>query len=226
MYNKEMKNASHTLPDGKSQKGSALFIILIAVALFGALSYAVANMMRDGSGADITKEKSGLYANEILDYGRAVREAVQSMRISNGCSDTDISFQNIVVTTGYTNGANTACQVFNANGGGLNWISPAEKVNDGAEWVFTGTNIADGVGTTAPDLIMILPNITQAICDEINDISGITATGNDATIDFTKFAGTYASTQTLDFAAGKPFGCLNYVNSGDNFFFYQVVLAR
>ncbi len=208
-----------------SQKGSALFIVLIATALFGALSFAVANMMRNDGGIKLSDEKAGLYADDILDYGRTVRQAVQHMRISNGCEDTDISFQNDVVS-GYTNGSNANCQVFNPDGGGMSWVSPAADYNDGSEWVFAGTNIVDGVGTTAPDLIVMLPNINTSVCDRINNVSGITNTGTDNAVDFTKFAGSYASTQTIDFADQKMFGCVNYVSSGDNFFFYQVLIPR
>ena len=58
-----------------SQKGSVLVIILVAVALFAALSYTVANMMRGG--AEIGSEKAGIYASEILTYAQSVGEAVK-----------------------------------------------------------------------------------------------------------------------------------------------------
>ncbi len=191
MYNKEMKNVSHGIRN-KSQSGSALFIVLIAVALFGALSFAVSTMMRDESGLKLVDEKAGLYANEILDYGRAVREAVQNIRISNGCSDTDISFQNSSVT-GYTNGTNTACQIFHANGGGLNYIGPTTDSLDPSQsaktgysqWYFLGESCVNDVGTgtqgcwnangaSDSDLVAALPWIKKDVCIEINDRLGIT----------------------------------------------------
>lgn len=207
------------------QHGSALFLILIAVALFGALSYAVSEMLRAGGGANISTEKAAIQANEILDYGRTLRESIQHLRIAEGCSDSEISFENQIVA-GYTNGVNTDCQIFHVDGGGMSWVSPAPDVNDGSEWLFVGSNIVDDVGTTAPDLVLILPNLDENICTQINEKTAITATGTDAAIDFTQFTGSYASTQTIDFAAANPVGCLNYVNSGNNFFFYQVLVAR
>ncbi len=222
MYNKGMKMLS-------CEKGSALFFILIAVALFAALGYAVSNMMRggiSGGSTSISQERAQIYTGEILDYGRATRQAVQGIKISNGCRATEISFENSV-EAGYTNGTNTDCQVFHQDGGSMTWVSPANDVNDGSEWIFNGSNIVDGVGTTSADLVMILPNISELICNEINEISGISALGTDAAINFTKFTGTYVAAETINFADGNSFGCLNFDNGGTNeLFFYQVLTAR
>lgn len=206
------------------QKGSALFLILIAVVLFGALSFSIANMLRGGDNTDISDEKAGLYAGELLNYGRSLRQSVQNIRISNGCDDADISFENSI-ESGYTNGSNTECQVFHGNGGGMRWSSPSTDINDGSAWVITGDNQADGIGTATADLIAILPNITLGICNEVNDNFG-SSPGSDAGISFAKFTGSYAVTETLDSADGNMVGCLNYLNSGNNYFFYQVLIVR
>lgn len=60
-----------------SEKGNALFLILIAVALFGALSYAVTQSGR-GSGT-IDRETDPLIVAELLDYGAFVRTAITRM---------------------------------------------------------------------------------------------------------------------------------------------------
>lgn len=212
-----------------SEKGSVLFFILIAVVLFAALSYAVSNMMRSGmsgGSTSISEERAQIYAGEILDYGRTVRQAVQSLRISNGCRDTEISFENNIVA-GYTNGTNTDCQIFHGDGANIPWVSPAEDINDGSEWIFNGSNIVDEIGTTLPDLILMLPNISTAICTEINTASGVSSIGTDATINFTQFTGSYVTAATVNFADGNSFGCLNFDNGGtDELFFYQVLIAR
>lgn len=212
-----------------TEKGSALIFILIAVVLFAALSYTVANMMRGGiSGGQtsINSERAGILAGEILDYARTIRQSVQELRISNGCRDTEISFDNSIVA-GYANGTNTDCQVFHSDGGDKTWVSPSDDLNDGDEWVFNGGNVVDEVGTMAADLILILPNIKQAVCEKINDRSGITVLGADSGVSFAQFTGTYAAAETIDSAAGYSFGCLNFDNGGTNEpFFYQVLIAR
>lgn len=222
MYNKGMKILS-------SEKGSALFFILIAVVLFAALSYAVSNMMRggmSGGSTSISQEKTNIYAGEVLDYGRTIRQAVQGLRISNGCRDTEISFENNI-EAGYTNGVNTDCQVFHADGANAVWVSPGADINDGSEWLFNGSNIVDEVGTTSADLILVLPNISELVCTEINDVSSIPSIGTDTTINFSKFTGSYTAVETINFASGNSFGCLNFDNGGtDERFFYQVLIAR
>ncbi len=208
----------------QAERGSALFYILIGIVLFAALSYSVSSMMSGGSAESIGQEQAKLFGGEVLDYGRALRGAIQDMKISNGCGETEISFETGGLT-GYTNGTNTSCQVYHNNGGDMNYIKPATEIT-ASDWIFVGSNIVAGVGTAAPDLIAILPNIKKSICDDINLSSGLASAGSDTTIDFTKFAGSYASTQTLNDADGKMAGCLNYANSGDNYFFYQVLIPR
>ncbi|MEM7651241.1 MAG: hypothetical protein AAF204_04075 [Pseudomonadota bacterium] len=207
-----------------SETGNVLFLILVAVILFGALSFTVGQMLRSGNADIIGDQQASILADETLATARQYRQAIQAMRISNACDDTEISFETSALT-GYTNGSNTDCQIFNADGGGLTYIASPSDITT-MDWVFTGSNIVDDVGTVAPDLVAILPNINLKVCNQINEKTNTPAVGTDATVSFTRFTGTYASTQTLDFAAGLPNGCLNYVNAGDNYFFYQVLIAR
>lgn len=209
----------------QGERGNVLFYILIAVVLFAALSFVVGNMMRGGNADMIAEENANLYAGEILDYGRVMRQAVQDMRISNGCEDTNISLTRESGDAYEHTSENVNCQLFSASGGDVNYTAPHDSIT-ASDWVFTGTNIVGGVGTAAPDLIALLPDIAQSICNAINERTGITALGADADIDFTPFTGTYTGTQTLDSAAAHTHGCLNYDNSGDNYFYYQVLISR
>ncbi len=61
--------------------GNVLFLILIAVALFAALAYAVTSSSRSGGG-DISKEKASALASQILNHGIAVRTAVTRMTMN------------------------------------------------------------------------------------------------------------------------------------------------
>ena len=76
------------------EKGSALFIILIAVVLFAALAYAVSQMMRGGNPNTINIEQSRLAGNEILAYAQSMRQGAQNIKISNGCNHMDSSVEN------------------------------------------------------------------------------------------------------------------------------------
>ena len=212
----------------KSEYGSVLFIILVAVTLFAALSYTVAQMIRGGnSGTLITEQKASLMADEIMGYGRQLRETVQALRISSGCQPEDISFERPSLA-GYVHApvATDDCKVFDGTGGGMTYVAPSTDYGDGSDWVFTGANIADGVGTTNPDLVAILPNINLTVCNSINDELNHTGPGGDADISYTLFQDTYAAIETLDDADGFGSGCLNDNSSGDAYFFYQVLINR
>ncbi|HAJ90149.1 MAG TPA: hypothetical protein DCM27_03920 [Rhodospirillaceae bacterium] len=154
------------------QNGSALFMILIAVALFAALSYAL-SQQRD-SGRALSSEKIKLLASDVIDMGQKMSETVAQMRLRN-ITLSKLSFENASVT-GYTNPACTvdACKIFAYAGGGRDWETPAPDINNGVNWGYTGNLSVQNVGTSDADLIAILPNISLVICNQLNKMLGIT----------------------------------------------------
>jgi len=226
-----------------SQKGSVIFIILVAIVLFAALSYVVANIMRTGNPEAIDEQKSRLYGGELLDTGRQMRQAVQNMRISNGCGDTDISFENSIVA-GYANAGapgDNSCHMFHPDGGGMSWIAPPSDINDGSQWVFTGIANVKLVGDDATnDLLVILPGLRESVCEQVNEslklgLSAVPVDGDD--FDEAKFTGTYTATDTVSGGADPPTcpghdlcgqmaGCFREAAGGQRYIFYQVLIAR
>ena len=63
----------------KDEFGNALFLILIAVALFAALSYAVTNSGRGGGGID--REQNEILAAQLLNQAAAMRTQYQRLQI-------------------------------------------------------------------------------------------------------------------------------------------------
>ena len=66
-----------------SETGNVLFLILIAVILFGALSFTVAQMMRGGNAEYIGEQQLSLYADEVLDVDeeRIIRRSAEMLGI-------------------------------------------------------------------------------------------------------------------------------------------------
>lgn len=163
-------------------RGNALFLILIAVALFAALAYAMTSS--DRAAGSISKDKAILIAGQMQSYAASIETAITRMKLVNGCTDTQISFENTVVT-GYTNGnapLDKRCHVFDPAGGAITWQNPPAGSNDGSDYMFTGymSFHAQNPSTTVPvadaiDLVMILPYITSDICLAINRNVGLTA---------------------------------------------------
>lgn len=167
----------------RHQNGNVLFLILIAVALFAALSYAVTQSSRSG-GDGISKDKARLAAGQIVQYGGAVEQAISRMRLINRCGETDISFH-IAGNADFTNyehtpASETRCKVFHPDGGAMQplipdaeWLDPAHGSDAYYGHVYyastkLGASGGGQAGTTALDLVMLLPYIREEICTAIN----------------------------------------------------------
>ena len=127
------------------QSGNALFLILIAVALFAALSYAVTNSGRGGAGID--KEQAEIEAAQAIQYAAQIRSTIQRLQLINGCSDTEISFETTAwddtIEAEYVNPSTREdCKVFSPDGGAAHWV-------DGV--AYSGNDIITGVGTDCSD---------------------------------------------------------------------------
>ena len=221
----------------KSQSGSVLIYILIAVALFAALGMVVTNMMR-GSGS-VGGEKDGIFVSEILSYSSALRDALQLIKISNGCEDTKISFERPPfdgTDKDYVNlnaPYNKKCHVFHPEGGAVGY----QDLFQDKRWVITTAFGVDGIGSAAPELTAVLP-VSRAVCEIINTRSGVS---NDAIVAGTRvddgaeegnilkpFQGEYEGKATLNLPQykGMMTGCyLAEKSDGKIYSAYQVLGA-
>ena len=184
--------------ESQNARGSVLVIILVAVALFGALSYVVAGMMRTDGGVNaVSEQQAGLHASAILGYASSVRRAVQDVRISNGCEETQLSFEKPPFdnSDGYQNTnspSDFSCHIFHPSGGGVSAIQPSIEWQDGIEaaarsgileeYFITATIQIPAVGTgdtaafgadseamTDTEILLILPWLNERICRKINE---------------------------------------------------------
>lgn len=225
------------------QRGSVLFLILVAVVLFSALSLTVANMMRSGGEEHIGKQRAGLLADEILAYGRQLRHAVQGLKISNGCDEGAISFEGTGLSGyGHSPAASARCTVFHESGAGLQYIKPVADFGSGTDWVFTGQLNVGGVGTdcasgsSCTELLAVLEGIHLTVCRAINEKLGIVTPDDeppvqDGVVGFPKFTGDQTYTAAItdqagnDVLEGQPAGCTKAA-AGGNYFFYQTLASR
>jgi hypothetical protein len=222
-----MKNQafSHQNP----QAGNVFFVILLGIVLFAALSYAMSGSMRSGT-SQLSQEKAKIAAQEMVAYGMKMSNTVKELIISNGCTDTKISFDGATYYsqgTGYTNASSPSskkCHVFDKAGGNMRLITPGKTANQSYSLI-VGVHCYEGQGTgtspcpnTAKELEYAVIDIPREVCIEINKIAQIGVAGAEPPSDnFSanaggKFVGTYEPTDNSAFivyigASGKEFSC-------------------
>jgi hypothetical protein len=101
----------------RREQGNVLFLILMAVVLFAALSYAITKSTRSGD-ANTSSEKAQLTASAIMNYNSAIRVAVMRMQIS-GIDPATIDFA-LPTDTGFSTPPFTR-KVFHPQGGGVSY---------------------------------------------------------------------------------------------------------
>lgn len=184
----------------KREAGNALFLILIAVALFAALSYAVTNSGR-GSG-NIDRENFSLAFAEVQDiigqYQYAMKRVLILNRVQIERLDARFDDANFVNTNCTLGGQSTPgeCQMFHEDGGGLprpglerkneasfgpetasyyNWEADRDgvSVNHFHNWSGTPSNAADPI-------ITMFTN--RDFCQYFNERNGVTTPIEDSTL--------------------------------------------
>ena len=230
-----------------TQKGNVLFLILIAVALFAALSYAVTQSTRGGGNAD--DESALIDSAAMTQFGASVATAIMRMRLA-GVEETDFCFYTGNNSTDYNHAtcSDNTNNVFHADGGGVSYQDPPNGLSSSTEWEFNARPQVYGQGTTVPsssgndtaDLVMVLRDVDTSICEAINEnvgISGIPEDSGDLNLD--RFDGDYTQADGIDGcnpncttvgdspigAVSANFGCILEQLTGENLYFH-VLLAR
>ncbi|MAM34830.1 MAG: hypothetical protein CMH28_07125 [Micavibrio sp.] len=197
--------------DKVSERGNVLFLILIAVVLFAALSYAVTRSTQ--SSGNINEEEASLAASQITQYATLINQSVIRLKAISGCSDTDISFHydsngnGTLETDGSDNYYNNTvtnndCYVFHPDGAGLAYIPPKLEWLDGVnsaqnhygEIYFTSRACIPYVGTGEgpcnssgddEELMMYIPYINQTLCQKLAEKFEVVQPGGAVPIDDT-----------------------------------------
>lgn len=236
-----------------AQSGNVLFYVFLAVGLLGALSYVIAQSTR-GSVSSLSRDKAGLYASEIIEYGNVLSQAVSQIRL-RGYQVTEISFENSIVT-GYNNADCTIsdCKIFDLSGGAVHYMVPKAEWLDSSQAVnlrygevyFHGAAQVLDVGTAQDDLIMFIPYIKKELCIAINDKLGITPPMRDVPLETAgpfainiKFVGAYpdivdrsiSGDGTAGVLKGRMVGCTEASGTSStpaigSYHYYQVLIAR
>ena len=164
----------------QSEKGNVLFLILIAVALFAALSYVVTQSTRSGGGST-EREKNILSSAQMTQYPTALRTSIIRMVLAG------VSIENVKFDAPGSTAFNTTSSsqlVFHPQGGGATFQqAPAElsaSGNAALQWYYNANFDVPGIGIDGVggnDVIAFLPGVSQGICRQVNEELGVTISG-------------------------------------------------
>lgn len=236
----------NTQKDGiarSGERGNVLFLILIAVALFAALSYAVTQSTRSGGG-DANRETTLVNSSTITQYPASIKTAIVRMLVSNGVTVDQLTFDPpSSFTSELTSSTLQAQNVFHPSGGGASYAEAPASVmanNQPGTWRYNGKNQIHNIGqndANGNDIIAFLPNVSRTICERIHaqlGISGIPtqagiliAPADDKIVDDPvipnttgPIIGNAGGTSALN---GQPQGCFQ---QGANYYIYYHVLVE
>ena len=204
---------SNTSQDVRAgERGNVLFLILIAVALFAALSYAVTQSTRSGGG-DANKETTLVNSSTITQYPASIKTAIVRMLVSNGVTVDQLTFDAPAdFAAELTTPVLEAQNVFHPSGGGASYTEAPASVmanNQPGTWRFNAANQIFNIGQNgAPgnDIIAFLPGVSKGICDRIHSQLGIATIPTETGILFTTTEEKLAATPTIPVVAGPVIG--------------------
>lgn len=176
-----------------NQQGNVLFLILIAVALFAALSYAVSTSSR-GTPQGISDEKAEMLAAQILQQAHTISAHVNRMIVGGVPKEKlDFSAANVSYNTANPNCTNNSCRVFTQSGGTLTAVPFARDARAAEASTFsyqsaysdTNGNIkpffmmigVKDVGTTLPEGVLYIGYLDKKVCEKINIAAGVLKKG-------------------------------------------------
>lgn len=220
-----------------SQSGNILFMILLAIVLIGALTAVLQGTSSQNNA--ITSEKLTLNFTAIQNYGSEMERGINFI-MQNGKSESDIRFAHPSAPSDYGDlsaDSDPSDQLFHRFGGNVQYKTPPTGINDGSLWEFYGQSNLPHVGSSAADLIAVLPNVTPPFCDHVNKTVGYTSQPRDSSAcinsstsnrfsDSTQFSSS-PNTVTVSSFSVKPSmsGCVECTSDG-SLHYFRVLMAR
>ncbi|MCB1783699.1 MAG: hypothetical protein KDI13_06845 [Alphaproteobacteria bacterium] len=227
--------------NNKPQSGNVLFLILIAVALFAALSYAATSSMR-GGGSDVTSENNLIKSSTMSQYAASIRTAITRLTVNNRCEITELSFEAPPFDgsdSNYVNPSSPAdlsCHIFAPNGGAVSRLPAPQDTNDGRDWAYIEARVLQvgtdqtACGIDCNEILLILGGLRKSICEKINDkilgTTSIVQQDDGANYENKKFIGSFTTGADFDGAGVNGEYELCTQDANGVYYYYNVLVAR
>lgn len=236
------------------ESGGALIYVFIGVILFALLVFTFSKSQNGSPTATLNGGQVKIAASQIINYQSSIARTINKL-MSQGCSETQISFENDFVT-GYNNPnapIDLSCNVFAPGKGKATWKKPPSMVpTPDGQYFFSNTKFAglgeNGGGIADLDLAIWLRMIPLELCLEINrqlssnldplrsaDSNGIPVEDNNPTFTYNSATSTGVYFQgNLDFSdyagdsesgTGKEGRCIRQHNTAE-YIYIGILLPR
>ena len=217
-------------------RGNAFVYILIAIALFGALTFALSGSQETASVGELNEGRATIAANEILSYAATAQNSIISLdRIGTNAASLDF-----VLPSNDTdfNAAPHVNKLFHPEGGGLAYkLLPRDAgvtaITTPEEGYYIGRfNNTEWTPTTAQDVMFSAYGINRQVCEELNyKITGSRTVPSMGNTTQTFVDTEYHSIANIDLMIAdcatcdeKPALCVH--GSGNLYVFYNILVAR
>lgn len=222
-----------------SSRGSGLVYVLIAVALFAALTFSLMRQMDSSESNALSSDQAELLATQLINYAAQAKSSVDQMLFSGSTID-KLEFH-LPGETDFSAGtqAERVHFVYHPEGGGLNpgVLNDKAKVtgsNPDSGWYMGAFNNVEWTESTATDVILTAYRINKTLCEKINlkvtgntTIPTVNAPLMNLLVDEKFHNGTNADFNISNCAACEGYDSLCVSNAGGTeFAFYNVISAR
>lgn len=163
-----------------AERGNALIYVLVAIVLFGALSFTLSNQTDTNEAGVMSDEMAELYATQMISYSAQVKSAIDQMEFTAASSIGQFDF-----TDPSDAGFNTGTlihKVYHPQGGGITQavLPPAAIAQTATDpvagWYMGRFNHIEWTATTGQEVILVAYQIDPTVCGKINEkINGSSA---------------------------------------------------
>lgn len=225
-----MKTKREHLSAKICERGNVLIYVLIAVALFAALGFAISKQTKTASHHELSRAESEMYATQIIGYAAQVRSVIEQMEIT-GTSVAEIDF--IAPDEPGFNTPPHIHKIYHPEGGGLNQAILEKKVKaeissiNPAGWYLGRVNNVEWTTSVADDAILTAHQISYSVCKLLNE--KIMGTDNIPQLSRSIHSFLLDSSDNRDFTIADCAACEGYSSlcvinaSGDAYAFYTIV---
>lgn len=171
MMTQTMKTNQEHSQKNWSQGGNALIYVLIAVALFAALSMTLMRQTNDSEAGSLSDEKAEIYATQLIARAAQVKSAIDQM-LFMGASVNELDFA-LPSAVGFDAGT-VIYKVYHPQGGGVvpGRIPKEAQLPNGNNpdpgWYMGRFNNVDWTPSTADDVMLTAFRISKEVCAKIN----------------------------------------------------------